>query len=259
MMNNDRMRQILVVLAVLATITVNALANILPINGQGTGEISDRFQVYFVPAGYVFSIWGIIYLGLIAYAIFQALPAQRENPSLRAIGVPFLLSSLANIVWIFLWHYNQFGLSVVVMLFLLAALIITYLRLEIGRRPAQGGQRWAVNLTFSIYLGWITVATVANITAYLYSIGWNGGPVAPQVWAVIMLAVATLVTALVLTTRRDVAYALVIIWAFAGIAIKFKGEALLANAAWGATIVVALLAALSLFNRLPKLSLQTRN
>jgi hypothetical protein len=258
-MNNDRMRQALVMLAVIATITVNALANILPINGQGTGEISDRFQVYFVPAGYVFSIWGIIYLGLIAYAIFQALPAQRENPRLRAIGVPFLLSSLANIAWIFLWHYNQFGLSVVVMLFLLAALIITYLRLEIGRRPAQGGQRWAVNLTFSIYLGWITVATVANITAYLYSIGWNGGPVAPQVWAVIMLAVATLVTALVLTTRRDVAYALVIIWAFAGIAIKFSGEALLANAAWGATIVVALLAALSLFNRLPKLSMQTRN
>ncbi len=103
-MNNDRVRQILVVVAVLAMIAVNIMANALPINGQATGEISDRFDVYFVPAGYVFSIWGLIYLGLLAYAVYQVLPAQAENPSLRNIGFLFVLSCVANIAWIFLWH-----------------------------------------------------------------------------------------------------------------------------------------------------------
>ncbi|MEJ2752802.1 MAG: tryptophan-rich sensory protein, partial [Chloroflexota bacterium] len=100
-MNNDRIRQIMVVVAVLATIAVNIAANALPINGQNTGEISDRFDVYFVPAGYVFSIWGLIYLALLAYAVYQALPAQAQNPSLRSIGYLFVLSCLAKIAWIF--------------------------------------------------------------------------------------------------------------------------------------------------------------
>ena len=104
----DTLRQISVVLTILATIVVNALANALPINGQNTGQISDRFHVYFVPAGYVFSIWGLIYLGLIAFAIFQALPSQRENPRLRKVGWWIALGGLANIAWIFLWHYEQF-------------------------------------------------------------------------------------------------------------------------------------------------------
>ena len=98
----DKQRQLAVILSILATIVVNGLANALPINGQNTGEISDRFQVYFVPAGYVFSIWGLISLGLIAYAIYQALPSQRENPRLRAIGWLVVLSGVANSVWIFL-------------------------------------------------------------------------------------------------------------------------------------------------------------
>ena len=121
-MKRDTLRQIITVIAVLATIVVNALANILPFNGQETGAISDRFAIYFVPAGYVFSIWGLIYLGLIAYAIFQALPAQRENPRLRSIGGLFALASVANIVWIFLWHYEVFPATLAVMLVLLGSL-----------------------------------------------------------------------------------------------------------------------------------------
>src|SRR5512136_480114 len=129
----DTLRQISVVLTILATLVVNALANILPINGQNTGAISDRFHVYFVPAGYVFSIWGLIYLGLIVFAIYQALPSQRENPRLRATGWWVVLGGLANIAWIFLWHYELFSLTVIAMLVLLGSLIITYLRLEISR------------------------------------------------------------------------------------------------------------------------------
>src|SRR5512139_2824193 len=121
----DSFRQISVFVSVIVTLIVNVLANALPINGLKTGQISDRFQVYFVPAGYVFSIWGVIYLGLIAFAIFQALP------SLRATGWWISLGGLANSAWIFLWHYEQFPLTLAAMLVLLATLIVTYLGLGI--------------------------------------------------------------------------------------------------------------------------------
>ena len=103
------------VVAVIATVVINGLANALPLNGQGTGEISDRFQVFFVPAGYVFSIWGVIYLGLIGYAIYQVLPAQRENVRLNRVGYLFGASSVANIAWLFLWHYDVVATSLVVL------------------------------------------------------------------------------------------------------------------------------------------------
>ena len=138
----DTLRQIVVVLSVIVTIVINTLANALPLNGLNTGEISDRFQVYFVPAGYVFSIWGLIYIGLIAYAIFQALPAQKTNPRLRATGWWIALGGLANSVWIFLWHYEQFPLTIFAMLLLLATLIITYLRLNINRGKAPWASGW---------------------------------------------------------------------------------------------------------------------
>ncbi len=144
----DTLRQITVIVTVLITLVVNALANILPLNGLNTGQISDRFQVYFVPAGYVFSIWGVIYLGLVAFAVFQALPAQRRNPRLRATGWWIALGGLANSAWIFLWHYQFFPLTLVAMLVLLATLLVTYQRLGFGRTPVPTAERWA---------GWPTV------------------------------------------------------------------------------------------------------
>jgi hypothetical protein len=237
-MKRDLVRQLITVIAVVATIVVNALANIIPFNGQETGAISDRFAIYFVPAGYVFSIWGLIYLGLIAYAVFQALPAQRENPRLRSIGWLFVLSSIANIAWIFLWHYEAFPITLPVMLVLLGSLIAIYLRLGTGRSSVSRAERWLVRVPFSIYLGWITVATVANATQLLFFLGWNGGALGPEVWTVIMLAVATVVAWLVAVTRRDVAYLLVLVWAFVGIARKHAGTPVVSGAAWVATVLV---------------------
>ena len=240
-MNNDRIRQILVVVAVLAMIAVNIMANALPINGQDTGEISDRFDVFFVPAGYVFSIWGLIYLGLLAYAVYQALPAQAENPSLRSIGYLFVLSCLANIAWIFLWHYIQVALSVLAMLALLGLLTAIYLRLDIGRAQVSSAMKWLVHVPFSIYLGWITVATIANITSWLYSVEWSGWGISPEMWTVIMLAIATIVGGAMSMTRGDVAYSAVLIWAFIGIALKHQDTAIVSNAAWIAAVVTAIL------------------
>jgi benzodiazapine receptor len=228
------------VVAVIATIVVNGLANALPLNGLTTGEISDRFQVYFVPAGYVFSIWGVIYLALIGFAIYQLLPAQRENPRLLRVGYLFAASCAANVAWLFLWHYEQFELTVVAMTALLLLLIAIYLRLGIGRTAVPAAERWLVQVPFSIYLGWITVATVANVTSLLDYLNWGGWGISPEVWAVIILVVAGAIAAAVSLTRGDVAYMLVILWAFAGIAVKQADTAVVAVAAWVMTALMGL-------------------
>ena len=235
-------RQIAVVLAVIVTIVVNGLANVLPLNGLQTGQISDRFQVFFVPAGYVFSIWGLIYLALIAYAIYQALPGQRDNPRLASTGYLFVLSCLANIIWLFLWHYEKFVFTLLAMFTLLALLIVIYLRLGIGKQAVSAGERWLVHLTFSIYLGWITVATIANVTSVLDYVKWSGWGIVPPVWAVIMLIVGALVGFLMALRHGDVAYNLVLLWAFTGIAVKHSASPGLAvSAAWAVSVFTVLL------------------
>ena len=145
-MSKDKVRQFANFLSILMALSVNILASALPLNGQNTGEISDRFQVYFVPAGYVFSIWGVIYLGWIAFMIFQFQPSQNENPRLRRLGYLFAFSNIANAAWLFCWHYNQFGLSVLVMLALLGLLIASYLRLNVNRSPVPRLEYWSVDV-----------------------------------------------------------------------------------------------------------------
>ena len=219
----DILRQFAVIFTTVLTLIVNTLANTLPINGLDTGEISDRFNVYFVPAGYVFSIWGLIYLGLIAFTIFQALPAQRQNPRLRAIGWWVVLSNLANTAWIFLWHYEQFPLTLIAMFTLLASLIVIYLRLRKGNPAITTLEKWTTRVPFSIYLGWITVATVANITSVLDFVQWNRFGISEEVWMGIILAAVLAIVTVMNFTRRDIAYTAVILWALAGIAYKFAG------------------------------------
>ncbi len=248
-MSKDTWRQIANILSVVLALTVNILASTLPLNGQNTGEISDRFQVFFVPAGYVFAIWGVIYIGWIAFAVYQALPGQKESPRLRKLGYLFALSGLFNAAWLFCWHYNQFALSVLVMLGLLGLLIASYLRLDVGRTPVSTAEKWCVDVPFSVYLGWITVATVANVTDLLYYVNWNGFGIAPEIWAVIMILVASLVGLLMALTRRDAAYLFVLVWSFAGIAVKQAAVPMVAYAAWAAAVVALGLAVYSIIAR----------
>ena len=240
-MNRDTLRQVVNVLVVLATLVMNGLANALPLNGKTTGEISDQFEVFFVPAGYVFSICGLIYLGLIIFAIYQALPAQRENPRLRRIGYWFSLSCAANIAWLYFWHYEIFVGTILVMLALLVSLIVIYLRLDIGRQRVPQVEKWCVNLPFSIYMGWISVATIANASDVLDYLNWNGWGIAPEIWAVIMLVVGLALAAAMSFLRGDIAYGLVLAWAFIGIAVKQADSPLVANAAWMASGLAILL------------------
>lgn len=248
-MPKDTLRQTANALSVIIALTVNILASALPLNGQNTGEISDRFLVYFVPAGYVFAIWGIIYIGWIAFAIYQFLPAQKESPRLRNLDYLFAVSGLFNAAWLVCWHYNLFGLSVLVMLTLLALLIASYLKLNVGRTPVANAEKWSVDIPFSIYLGWISVATVANISDWLYLVNWNGFGIAPQAWAAIMIAIASLLGILMTITRRDSGYTFVLAWSFAGIALKQANVLLVANAAWGGAVLALGLAVYSIIIR----------
>ena len=245
-MNKISLRQWVNFLAIILTIVINGLANTLPINNQTTGEISDRFEVFFVPAGYVFSIWGLIYVGLIAFAIYQLLPAQREDPRLLRIGYLPAVASLANISWLLLWHYEYFVATMAAMLALLLSLILIYIRLDIGRTPVSRSGLWFVNIPSSIYLGWITVATIANATSMLDFLDWGGWGISPEIWTVIMLGAGVIVAFGMAFTRGDILYLLVLVWAFAGIAVKHADNSPVATAAWISTGLVTLLVVVSL-------------
>jgi len=221
-------------------LVVNYLANALPLNGQTTAEVSDSLPILFVPAGYAFAIWGVIYLGLIAFVVYQALPSQLHNPSVERIGYLFALSCLANSLWIFLWHYEYFALTLVVMLTLLGLLVAIYARLDTHRSEARPADRWLVHIPFSIYLGWITVATIANATGVLYKLGWNGAGLSPEAWTAIMLFAGVVIASAVAIPRNDLAYLAVILWAFMAIIAKHQGNPDVALPASIATALVFL-------------------
>lgn len=227
----DLIRQYTVIFTTLLTITVNILANALPINGLNTGQISDRFDVYFVPAGYVFSIWGLIYIFIIAYMIYQALPSKRESEIARATGWWFSLGNLANSIWIFLWHYLMFPATLAAMLVLLVSLIMVYLN---TRQAATQGTAafWAFSAPFSLYLGWISVATVANVTSLLDFLQWDRFGLSEEVWMVIILAVVTGLAWLMNARFKDVIYTLVFLWALAGIALKHASVPVVSISTW---------------------------
>lgn len=229
------------IITFLITLAVNFLATNLPLNNLTTREISDSFDIFFVPAGYVFSIWGLIYLGLIGFLVYQTLRGNRESAWLGKIGPWFAISNLANAAWLVCFHYQQFGLAMVFMVVLLISLITIFVRLGIGQNKFTAGENWLVNVPFSLYLGWVSVATIANATQLLYAIGWDGFGITSQLWFVIMLAVAVGVSALMSFTRRNIPHALVLIWAFTGIAAKFPNVSLVNTASWAAAGLVAVL------------------
>ncbi|MCX6662412.1 MAG: hypothetical protein NTY91_07685 [Euryarchaeota archaeon] len=212
------------ILAVVITIIVNALAVILPLNGKTTQELSDALPNFFVPAGLTFSIWGIIYILWIVFAMYQARDMFKkeeiEMPFLSQITGLFILSGIANSAWIFLWHYEHVGLSVLVMILLLSSLLAIYVRLKIGKSNVTMKEKLCVHVPFSVYLGWITVATIANVTAFLTSIQWDGFGIDQLTWTILIIAIGTLLTYLMLALRKDIAFSLVVLWAFFGIWLK---------------------------------------
>jgi hypothetical protein len=211
--------QIANIIGLIAVLVLNTLAVTLPLAGRNTGEISDLYPNLFVPAGYAFSIWSVIYILLIIFIVLQAKGLfKKDQPApdfVGQIGWWFVVSCVANSLWIVAWHNLLVSVSLLLMLLILFSLVQIYQRINNG-----GEVPFLVKLPFSIYLGWITVATVANVTAVLVASGWSGWGVSEINWTVIVLITASLIAALVVWTRKDWAYLLVIIWAFYAIVVK---------------------------------------
>lgn len=223
--SSARTLSILSLVGFAAVITLNTLATTLPLGGMTTGQLSDLYPNLFVPAGITFSIWGIIYLLLAAFVVYSLISAWKgpvERSFVERIGLLFIATCVANCGWILAWQYRLVGLSLLFMLLLLAALLFIYFRLGIGRAKAPAAVRYLVHLPMSIYLGWIAIATLANVTALLAAHRWAGA--ASQGWAIAMIVVGVLLAIGAALWRRDPFYALVADWALLGIYLKRSAD-----------------------------------
>ncbi len=219
---------VLNVIGFIGVVAVNALANALPLGGKTTGQLSDQYPNLFVPSGLTFSIWGVIYLLLAIYVTFGLIqsirmPAQSMS-FMRSIGFLFIVTCVANAAWIFCWHYEVLPLSLLFMVILLGTLAAIYLRLNVGRSAAGPAEKYFVHLPMSVYFGWITVATIANVTALLVAYKWNRFGLSQQFWAIVMIAIGAALALLMLFQRKDIFYALVVDWAVLGILLRRAGE-----------------------------------
>lgn len=249
--------KILVTVTYLVMVATNYLANALPLNGRETGEISDAYENLFAPAGITFSIWGVIYLLLAVHILYQWGLFHRDGvengPLLSKVGVLFSVSSLANTAWVFAWHYDQILISTLLIASILAILATIVVMLR--NHALTSREFWLVRVPFSVYFGWITVATVANITVLLVSLGWDGFGISIDVWAMIIIAVAALIGTLVMLRNHDHAYGVVLLWAFTGILIKhtspdgFAGAYPMVIATVIACLVVFVIAEIVLWRR----------
>lgn len=212
--------------------------------GPSIGEISNRYPTYVVPAGYAFMIWNVIYALMLGYGIWQALPAQRANLLLRRVGWLSALAALATSVWVPVFQHSLFALSVLIIVVSLLALIGVVVQIYRHGQMSSGTERWLVYVNFSIFLGWITVATIANVTQTLTAYGWDGGGISAETWGILLLIAAGLIaTVLTIATAGNVPYALTIIWALISVAVNQLAAAVPTNSRIvGATAIGAVVA-----------------
>ena len=224
---NSLLGKILIPLSYLGMIGVNWMANAKPINGKTTGQVSDAYGNLFAPTGFTFAIWGLIYLLLAGYVLyylgfFRDMRRPADVSLLENTGIVFVISSAANAAWIYAWHYDILWLSMVLMVILLICLIAANRFTREVRFDVH--ERYYVRLPFSVYFGWITVATVANATVLLVSLKWDGFGISENIWTAIILSVAALIGIATMLRNKDFAYGLVFVWAYSGILYKHTAQ-----------------------------------
>jgi benzodiazapine receptor len=263
-MKNDKLRQFFVVFSVIALIVMNYLSNVGAFGGKTNKAISDKYHTLITPAGYAFSIWGIIFLGLLAFAVYQGLGTQRTNPRFRDIGWWVVLNGFCNAIWSPLFNNEQIGIALIVILVMLFSLVIIEQRLlerkhvpivstdpdnTLPESVASPAQTWLARIPFSIYFGWLTVATILNVTVYLKATDFGLMDMSEQTWAVAMLIVGLVVGAVVFNRFRSVAYILVFAWAYTAIAVEQTGYSQVQLVAGTGAIIAVGLAIAGLISR----------
>jgi benzodiazapine receptor len=242
-MRNDRPRQISNLLFAIGQAAAPALTPMLGL--PPVGGVSDRYPTWVVPAGYAFSIWGLIFALCIAYAVWQMLPAQRENPLLRRVGWLTAAAFAGSTAWEFVFPAGMYAVSVVLIVITLVSLAVAVGRMVGWRTPFTGAERWLVWMTCGIYLGWITVATVANVAQALAAAGQVELGLGGETWGVVMIAAAALIAAVVTLRTRNAGYPLAVIWALVAVFVARRSPPELTRSdavAWtavGAAIAVA--------------------
>lgn len=217
--------QLMNVIAVVGVLIMNSLVNILPLNGVTTAQVSDSYPNLFTPPGYVFSIWGVIYALAVVFMFYQARPSERSKAYLTQISFLYPISALANVSWLLIFQYSYgvpqlLVVSLIPMTVLLLCLLLMYHRLGIGRKEVPQNQKLAVHLSISVYLGWISLAIIANIASVLNMLIPNIPMSTQALWTVVVLVLALVITILMVWTRRDFAFGLVVVWASIGIALN---------------------------------------
>jgi len=207
-------------LAVASTLIVNTLSNLFPPGGQNVGEIANTVlkDLLVLPANYAFAIWGVIYVGLIAYCVYQW--QQRSVPLVRRVNVGLIVACIAQVGWIYLFTLKLFGWSILAMLIILGALMVIYQQLHTGRDRSFRPSRWLMQIPFSIYLAWISVATIVNVAAALYVADWTGWGLSSVAWTMILLVIGAGIAAIALWQHRDLAFGAVFVWAYVAIALR---------------------------------------
>jgi hypothetical protein len=244
-------KPVITLIATAVTIAANIAVNALPLFGRSTAAVSAQYSVLVTPAGFAFAIWGLIYLLLIGFALYQFTPRARAEPDRSGLGQifwPYLVACAANVIWLVLWHGLQIELTLLAMATLLLSLAVIYVRLDVGRSARHGAERLMVELPFSVYLGWITVASIVNVSIVL-SRFWGGAPLSPQLWAGVLCVAAAGLAGIMVVRHRDAAYALVIAWALLAIGVAQSVEPLVAGAAFAMSAVAAGCAVLGLVAR----------
>lgn len=251
--NRNVIRQSLNLIAIFSAFGVNVLANVRPIGGLTLGEISNNLfqEVLITPANYAFAIWGVIYLGLFSFAIYQALPTQQEKPLFQnTISYWLIIASCAQIVWVFLFQLRFFMSSFLAMLMILLPLLRIYGQLQATKTRLSKRERWLVRIPISIYFAWISVATIVNGAVSLTDIGWEGWGIEPEIWTVIMMGIGGAIALIISFFTQDVAFSSVFIWAFTAIAIRHLDSPLIATT--GFVLAISLVVVIGWGQRQPK-------
>ncbi|MBR8831136.1 MAG: hypothetical protein N5P05_003843 [Chroococcopsis gigantea SAG 12.99] len=236
--------------AIILAFITNIVSNLVPIGGMNVGQIANKYfnDVLVLPANFAFSIWGLIYIGLIGFGFYAASKRNKYHPRLEKIGYWLALASVAQIFWIILFQYQAFTTSVIAMLVILISLIILYRKLHINLVSTAGREKWFIDYPISLYLGWISVATIVNIASALRAFNWDGWGISNLVWAVTILLVATALGIYFALKRNDRVYPGVLVWAFLAIAIKHI------YTPFFATVTIVLAIVLALFMIVPQFS-----
>ncbi len=236
---NDRLKQILVIVATVGVIVFNWLAATGVLGGIDPGAVSDKYPTRITPAGYAFAIWSLIYLGLVAFSIYQALP--QNSARFRNIRTVYILNCAANCAWLYFWHQEAIVICLAIIFLMLGTLVYININLQ---KTETYGEFWLAKAPFGLYFGWVTAATILNATIALVYLNVRVPDSTAAIFGAGLLIVAAILGVIIRWKLSNSFYPLAIAWALTAIAVKQSGQTLIVVcAAFG--VIACLIAALS--------------